>query len=83
MSRQRRNETSRACMRLGQVPMITRSVVLAVLVIIAVDVLLGCYPKNCDPKTDPLRCQCPPGACGDYPPEPSITETRAKDAGKD
>ncbi len=27
----------------------------------------GCYPKNCDPKTDPLKCECPPGPCGDYP----------------
>ncbi len=27
----------------------------------------GCYPKNCDPKTDPLKCQCPDGPCGEYP----------------
>lgn len=27
----------------------------------------GCYPKNCDPKTDPLKCQCPDGPCGPYP----------------
>lgn len=27
----------------------------------------GCYPKQCDPNTDPLKCQCPPGVCGEYP----------------
>jgi len=56
---------------------------IAILCIIAVDTLLGCYKTNCDPKTDPLKCQCPPGACGDYPPEPSISVTHAKDAGRD
>lgn len=37
--------------------------------------LEGCYPKNCDPKTDPLKCQCPDGPCGPYP--------GIKDAGAD
>lgn len=36
----------------------------------------GCYPKDCDPKTDPTKCQCPPGTCGPYP-------ESARDAGKD
>lgn len=38
-----------------------------------VALMAGCYPKNCDPKTDPLKCQCPDGPCG---PDPGI-----KDAG--
>lgn len=37
----------------------------------------GCYPKNCDPKTDPLKCQCPPGPCGDMP------SAKPSDAGAD
>jgi hypothetical protein len=36
----------------------------------------GCYPKDCDPAKDPLRCKCPPGPCGDYP-------AAAADAGKE
>jgi len=67
-------------MRLGPMQM-TR--ILAILCLIALDTLLGCYPRQCDPKTDPLKCQCPPGACGDYPPEPAISQTLAKDAGHD
>lgn len=35
---------------------------------------MGCYPKDCDPRTDPLKCQCPPGPCGDM---------SARDAGGD
>ncbi len=37
--------------------------VLAFIIACAVD----CYPKECDPAKDPLRCQCPPGPCDDYP----------------
>lgn len=36
----------------------------------------GCYPKECDPRTDPLKCQCPNGPCGDYP-------SKAPDGGRD
>lgn len=42
----------------------------------------ACYPKACDPAKDPLQCQCPPGACGDYPPEPT-PERHARDAAAD
>lgn len=41
----------------------------------------GCYPTPCNPKTDPLRCECPSGPCGPYPGE---TKPGApKDAGAD
>lgn len=51
-------------------------------------VVISCYPKNCDPNTDPLRCQCPPGPCGPYPdpaPPPPVRASTSdrSDAGKD
>lgn len=49
-------------------------------------IVAACYPKNCDPATDPLRCQCPPGACGPYPepaPPPPVRAVAGSDAGKD
>lgn len=49
-----------------------RTIVLAMLLATTV---VGCYPKVCDPKTDPLKCQCPSGVCGDYP--------NVADAGRD
>lgn len=39
--------------------------------------LIACYPKDCDPAKDPLKCQCPPGACGPYPSPPAPPPVRA------
>lgn len=44
-------------------------------------VVAACYPKNCDPKTDPLRCQCPPGVCGPYPEPMPPPPVRGADGG--
>lgn len=62
-----------------------------ILLLAALAVAIGgagaCYPKNCDPATDPLRCQCPPGPCGPFP-EASATASAGRspltpdDAGK-
>jgi hypothetical protein len=55
-----------------------------VLVMAAVAVLDGCYPKKCDPAKDPLRCTCPPGPCGPYPSPMPVPDVRMpRDAGSD
>lgn len=59
-------------------------------VAIATTLAMACYPTDCDPRTDPTRCQCPPGVCGPYPSPPAPPPIRqssdrsdAGDAGKD
>lgn len=49
----------------------------AIVLVIAIALAVSsCYPKNCDPKTDPLQCHCPPGACGPYPDPPAPPPVR-------
>lgn len=65
---------------------IVRTLTLPVLALASVGMVMlmglagtGCYPKNCDPKTDTLKCKCPQGPCGD---PPSAGGDAGKEGGK-
>lgn len=59
-----------------------RPLFICYVVVLTISILtIACYPKNCDPNTDPLRCQCPPGPCGPYPSPMPVPPVRQGDGG--
>jgi len=47
--------------------------------LVVATVVAACYPRECDPAKDPLRCRCPAGPCDEYP---AIARDAGSEAGR-